>query len=182
MSRLESEAKPILTPMILGHRTGLTADQQAIVAKWMMLKVLFFDLVEVADQTTSDQDFKNLYTQQMPPARFEMWIARYAPTPLDIFSHTRNSFRTKLSHNGIPANTPHAQNLTLVFGHLVLQSIFINERTVAYPPVFQRREPEPHISRIWPTERTVDWPPPFPLSAQDIDSFATGINSDGSPA
>jgi hypothetical protein len=30
MSRLESDAKPILTPMILGHRTSLVADQDVL--------------------------------------------------------------------------------------------------------------------------------------------------------
>jgi len=36
-------------------------------------------------------------------------------------------------------NTPHRQLLTQVFGHLILQSLFVNEETVNYPPIFERR-------------------------------------------
>jgi hypothetical protein len=181
MSRLENQAKPILRPMILGHRSGLSSRHQEVIARWMMLKVLFFDLIESEDRTAASEDFHHFYENGMPPARFECWIARYEPGPIDILFHVRNSFRTRIEHEGIPPLTPHAQNLTLVFGNLVLQSIFVNNETQGYPPVFSRTEPEPHVARIWPSTRTVDWPPPLTLTPLEIELFATGVNSDDSP-
>lgn len=182
MSRLEKATKPILTPMILGVRTGLSREHQTTVATWMTLKALFFDLVEKEDQTAEDEDFKRFYREKAPPPRFDMWLAAYQPAPLDVFEHMRGSNRTREERDGIPAGTPHSQTLTLVLGHLVLQSIFVNQATQAYPEVHSRVEPEPHITRIWPIVRApVDWPPPIPLKPEDIQLFSTGINSDGTP-
>jgi hypothetical protein len=182
MSELEQEAIPILSPMVLGHRRGLSMDDQSVIARWMMLKALFFDLVEETDQTADRSDFHDFYAARVPPPRFECWLARYKPDREDILFHVRNSFSTKIEHNGVPALTPHAQHLTLVLGHLVVQSIFVNNRTQGYPEVFTRTEPEPHIARIWPSSRVVDWPPPLTLTSKEIEMFATGTNDDGSPA
>jgi hypothetical protein len=43
MSSLESQAKPILTPMVLGERAELDDEQQALVALWAIKSVMVFD-------------------------------------------------------------------------------------------------------------------------------------------
>jgi hypothetical protein len=182
MADLEREAKPILTPLVRGERRGLLAADQEVIARWMVLKALFFDLVEAADDTAAEVDFKSYFASRTPPERFEVWLARYEPEALHVLQHYRSSFRTRIPLEGIPANTPHSQFLTLVFGHLILQSIFVNQQTVTYPPTYSRPEPEPHIVRVWPTSATVDWPPPLKITPDLIRVFSSGINSDGTLA
>jgi hypothetical protein len=156
MSDLEKATKPILTPLVRGGRRGLLPADQTVIARWMVLKALFFDLVEAADSTAAERDYRSFFASRVPPPRFEVWLARYEPEADHVLQHYRSSFRTRVPHGDIPANTPHSQLLTLVFGHLILQSIFVNEETITYPPIHSRTEPEAHVVRVWPTSGTVD--------------------------
>jgi hypothetical protein len=78
MSDLENEAKPILTPLILGHPLNLTPPMQVTVALWCTKTAMVFDL------TRADSDF--YFTAEDRRALFSALTNRLTPA---LPSHAR---------------------------------------------------------------------------------------------
>lgn len=80
MSRLEAKAAPILTPLIAGQRTSLTADSLNTIALWCIKTALVYaSLGEIARPQVVDADAQFLYTHQQPPPHCVVYLGGYVP-------------------------------------------------------------------------------------------------------
>jgi hypothetical protein len=183
MSQLENATKPVLTPLVQGQRRGLLPRDQEVIARWLKMKTLFFDLIDPGHRIFTQADFKEFYeerAQQNLSGVWGSWLARYQPAQMTHQAlHVRAPIITSRPFDDLPAGSPHAVQMTLVFGHLVLQTVQIAISSRLYPHGYERTEPSPFITRIWPATATVDWPPPNPLTEQQIEPFAA-VDTPGS--
>lgn len=79
MSRLETAAKKILTPMMQGQQRDLSSDDQQVLAFWAIKTLLAFQTMESTVTTfAADEDFRELYETQAPLGRAQVWIGAQA--------------------------------------------------------------------------------------------------------
>jgi hypothetical protein len=180
MSRLENETKTILAPLILGQRRSLTRKDQEVVARWLRLKSLFFDLNDPGHRIFTSEDFEEFFRHPDASSVWGAWLGRYdAAVSLDQSMHVRAPILTSRPYEGRPAESPYALQLTLVFGRLVLQSVVIAKAASSYPDVLKMAASSPHALAIWPIVHSeANWPPPLPLTERNIEQFAA-VNTPG---
>lgn len=74
--------------------------------------------------------------------------------------HMRDTTYSPNDYKDFPAGTPHAQFLTLIFGELILQSVFIGHRGRVTISAYQRPEGDPFTVIAWPMGGdSISWPP-----------------------
>lgn len=182
MSRLQSNAKPLLEQMILGNRILIGPEAQRIIAAWATMTAMVMDFAEPPDPgPIYDQDQRTrFYHDRLIPAISHVWLAHRAALPATEVVGWRVD-GSRISTTPIdPTASDLRQNVyvsTGVFAHLVLQLLV------------QRPEPGvPNIARLWsiedewgmrhvrfrvsPPEVPVAWPPPFPLQESELEPFA----------
>ena len=77
MSKLEIEAKSILSSMILGERIILNTQAQVTISAW---SVMISIIAEFTDQSTAaipGLDRQKFFNTQLPPEGWKIWIGRY---------------------------------------------------------------------------------------------------------
>jgi hypothetical protein len=174
MSQLENRAKQSLKPMIRGIRCGLLFNQQTDIATWVMLKALSFDLIETSQYPTFEpEDYHNFFSVRKPGPLFQAWLGRYEGEANEMIRHYISPVTTGQEHEGLPAESPHAMQFTLIVGSLLIQAVCVNSKTQSYPARITRSEPNPLTIRIWPAARTVDWPPPLRWKPDNLSSLTT---------
>lgn len=76
MSRLEEDAKPILTPLILGSSGILDAEMQLTLSRWIMLKVMVGEFNKRDEVVLSNEQRRTFMVDQMIPTQVRIGIAR----------------------------------------------------------------------------------------------------------
>jgi hypothetical protein len=79
MSRSESEAKTLLSPMIRGEAIEWDTARQARVARWVFKTALMLDRSSLASQVAPPHHFTFLFKQRSPPGSVTIYLARYFP-------------------------------------------------------------------------------------------------------
>jgi len=76
MSRLQTLAIPILTPMILGNDFLLEENQQKTLAAWIAMHCMVHE--QSAEELVSISELERafLMSNQIPPGNWKIWIAR----------------------------------------------------------------------------------------------------------
>ena len=75
MSRLESRAKPLLEPMMLGHPQTLNPSEQLTVATWACKTVVVFEATLSTEDNFSIEDRQVIMSEDRPPASTEVIVA-----------------------------------------------------------------------------------------------------------
>ena len=122
MSDLEGEAKPILTPMMLGEQVTLSASQQHTVARWVTKCAMVFDSVDRGEQFYDGLDRHDFHQRSEPSVNStNIWLGKQiGPTGLVGYTDHR-TLRTGLSRRGSDVGSVKQYINTMVFGHLVMQ-------------------------------------------------------------
>ncbi len=77
MSRLQTTAKPILLPFILGEWTTLTPTSQRILAAWITMYTMVVEKSDERVETITSAErraFKDLEEKRVPPGNWRIWI------------------------------------------------------------------------------------------------------------
>jgi hypothetical protein len=167
MSRLESEAKPIMTPLVI-DQTGatLTSTSQLVLARWAVKTAMILDHFNPSSFFTS-QDTTHIFQHQTPPASIlAVWMGRCS----EFIGFSDGKLLRGETRRGEPATGYVA---TMVFGHLVLQFVAIHTNTKVIAPIHRRtldaKNGPWQVAQLWPSDlRPITWPPtPFSFSDQD---------------
>jgi hypothetical protein len=75
MSKLETQAKPILSPLILGQPSILSADSQRVIATWIVMKFMITEFYNPEVIATPQRNREFLMSNQQPPEGWQIWIA-----------------------------------------------------------------------------------------------------------
>jgi hypothetical protein len=78
MSCLETLAKPVLTPLILGQETTLDLGAQRTLVDWVILKTIIGERDDEASARIPDSDIKQFYKHRAPPNGLKAWVGRYS--------------------------------------------------------------------------------------------------------
>lgn len=76
MSALEEAVRPVLTPMMAGKELALSDTQQALLARWIALKVIVVDANVPQDTVMTREERSAFMTDHRLPAFLDIWIAR----------------------------------------------------------------------------------------------------------
>jgi hypothetical protein len=77
MSRLESRAKPILVPLILGHSFTLAASDQWAIAAWAAMTTISAEMDDPETAVVPFSDRQWLMNMGEAPSHWYVWIGRY---------------------------------------------------------------------------------------------------------
>ncbi len=165
MSRLETWARPILTPMILGQPTELNANAQKIIALWSFKTALMLNLTLPRAMVPMDH-LKSFYETGHPPGHGDVYLSGFAGDALSWY-HVR----------GIDFLDPHARQmswgyvLTFTVGRIAAHCFghIGPQRIETRPP----REIRMGLIRIWPERQPLRrWPPLMALNDHTLDMFS----------
>ena len=178
MGALEKRASLILRPTIGGTPVSISPADQLTLGTWGTLKALTYDAYPTSEPKVSGRpDLRAFYASPRPAPDFSMWLGRFNGVPghlVDFAFHVRDTTFSPFPYPGLPAGTPHAQLMTLRFGRLVLQSVFVGVRGRVSPSSYDRPPNEAFTIKVWPpSPHTQEWPPSIGM---DIPAFAAFAN------
>lgn len=168
MSELETLTQPIVTPLILGESATLDIEEQITIATWgIKASMLWEPASGVNPGFYTEADRRWVYEEAMPPFRTSIWIAKYAggiDKGLLGFSTNRSYAR----RSGAPI---HGRLTTMLFGHLVIQTMSLHIDDPGPMMLRAQMSPGPWEDegvadvRVWPEASDgVRWPPPVMLT------------------
>ncbi|MHB8491777.1 MAG: hypothetical protein ACYDA6_06150 [Solirubrobacteraceae bacterium] len=176
MSDLETLAAPILTPMIEGERQGLDLERQLLLGRWTTKTATMWDqMVDPRDRAFSLEACRWLKDQPTPPPNTTVRLARYAGTTAEFIDMKHESLFIEAPPDPeiLDATNADGYRLPIVIGQLVTE-VTVSRRS---EPLLQPRDAamrsiaEDMFLTIWPSVRTIVWPPRFALSDSTLASF-----------
>jgi hypothetical protein len=182
MSEIEEAIKPILTPLITGSSTVLTATMQAQIMEWIALKILVADknsFERHAADPIYTQDVRDAFRQRRAiPDGITVWIAAQAAVKWVTGFH-RHASTLGVTDTlpppppPYPATLKNVQVVTWGIGKLLIHLSAVSDRKL--DGRFALFEEGP-LLRLWP--RLTDiivWPPPYFVTDPFIDSLSEAM-------
>lgn len=158
MSELERSTRPLIEPMMSGRRQALDKPQQQALAVWAFKTAAVGEQMVPATAAIPREQLQHLRTLRTPPPNSRVIIGgtdgrwggelHFDSRPLQMTSTKRHGDVGPGNHNGYLA--------TIAIRHLVLQVVgtVFEHFEPLYPSPLDRS-----LHRIWPFERTINWPP-----------------------
>lgn len=172
MAQLEAAAQKILEPMILGQGRDLSSDDQRVLALWAIKTVLAFQTMEEPMTTFArPEDYRELYEQQAPIDRAQVWIAA---DPRDESCWYR-------AHNAsLPGSTAPGVDgfgATLLVGCVVFYILIGHERSF---DLRLRGDAARAMRNIWPGRgHGMRWPSPIVRKVREPEGLAPYVIAHG---
>jgi hypothetical protein len=163
MSRLESEAKPVLESILDGHLKSLDPSAQLTLAKWAVKTAMVLEAIDSSRPWFYSENERWLMREaQNIPVRTSVWIAKCIHHP-HIYS-VKKDLSTARGDDGLRAIAT-----TMAFGFLAFQVV-----SIGTPPEIPTHVPvsyevsngpwEQTLVQIWPiSDRLLTWPPYYGL-------------------
>jgi hypothetical protein len=174
MRDIENATIPILSPLIRGDALdAITSEQALVIATWMTLKVLTFDLFD-RPAIFAPNDCTSFFKEQCPPASFQTWIAGIMDPKVAGQAQAFARWNSYLYPGGGAGGLkPTGRILTLLINEVVIQSVLLCKevRDTSY---FNDRHIPIVAPQIWPFLEDVQWPPGPLLSPWHMPAYATG--------
>jgi hypothetical protein len=170
MCELEGRCRPVLTPLVTGHRATLGPDEQALLATWAVKTAWIFHSRNPATSASTPQQRLALATRgQLPPG------ARVTLAGFQEAGDTVLCANWHVVGSSPDATDPDVGATTLVLGRVVLQVVQgPDDRTAGPPPASGHPRSPTAVHQLHPTTTgPVDWPPGPPLTHEDLDAFCT---------
>jgi hypothetical protein len=164
MSDLETEAQPLLTPMIEGRAKILEKAALRTCATWAMKTAMTIDKCAAASyQSIPASRYHLFYEKRQPSLGVSIWIG--ASTALGGF-WAQNQTPTLATTGGVVQGYA----LTLRFRHLVFHLLGIEGNYL--PPPEIRGKLGQAFTRIWPMVwGNIQWPPNLLLSEAETEQL-----------
>jgi hypothetical protein len=136
--RVDESARPVMIPLMQGHRIRLSPQQQRAIATWAAMKAMVAEFGESEAVTTHHTQRKYLMRHLRPPDRWSVWIAHYKRTN-DSFLWLSTPFlvlpdKLAKARPDKRATFYNSQVSTQVIGELLVHVI---------------RSPHPRLARMW---------------------------------
>lgn len=168
MSRIESEAKAYMEPMITGTKGLLIdVDAQWAISHWAYLKVLLFERVDTRQRLLSERHYREMYESSLSeptlPANMSVFLAAHQGQRVGQYQHRLLA--------DAETEKPELFIATITMKHLVVQVIedIANDGEVK---TFQHdHRVGGYEARIWPFTKPFPWPPRRALTDLGLDIF-----------
>ena len=174
MSELETAAKPILEPLVLGRSRTLIAAEVETAALWCAKTALMFQWTHPDRRQTPDAHYRWLCQNRTPPPNTFVWIAGYSGTR---WSGWYNHQILGLRDPGGPDTGDRGYCATLIVGSLAFQVTAID--AVDPMDIEKASDNEPYIRQVWPSRGVaVQLPPPLLLDDVSLPHFADPFDAE----
>lgn len=175
MSRLEQQAKSVLSEPIRGKSRQLDPADQVIAATWATKMVLVLALhVPDAEMPIPTSDYRWFMDNREPMPSWQVHVGAYGGKSYPWLFRLA-AFRQSV--DGEDAARPQTHLTTLSVGHLVMQvfGTTLKQAVLAQPS----GELSKIVRRIWTPEDSFSWPPGPALDDPDLLAVSgAGIESD----
>ena len=152
MSELETEARPILSPLIAGEARELDTAEQATLAAWGTKTAMMLDFIQ-AKPLVRSKEHAEFFASKRPPRNAHVWLAGYGP--IDFLARAEAVTLRFRPPGSRVADLIKEFLVTYRIGHLVFQ--------VTAPKIaFEFHRPAGHdglVRAIWPPTGPVTMPP-----------------------
>lgn len=156
MSDLETEARPLLTPLILGRPEGLNVPAQRVIAAWTVKTAMMFQFTLPPAKAVPAEQYRWFYEHRRPPPSSHIWVAGYSGPHVASYRH--HGFRMESPSRPVAPDMVNGYSATLSIGQLVLH--WFNHTLSGDFVLGSRGEGIENLGRIWPTTGgLVVWPP-----------------------
>ncbi len=161
MSRLQASVRDIVTPMALGYKRSLSADDLMILAKWSTMVSMTSDYAHPETVSVSRREREFFHRYNCPPPTFRIFASRL---PLGQWKPTWVRYCMELSDDSGAAQetdsgSPNTQASTHVIGELFLHIISCPSYRVVHDwNGISLSSGSPFI-QVWPPSvSSVHWP------------------------
>ena len=164
MSQLESAVKPLLEPMILGHRVQLNEAAQRILAEWITLKIMVWEPTDQRGTVFKRAQTIAFGADRKSPANLKIWLFR---TQIPNFAHITRAFTALFRTSDISIadrQIPNTQTVPFGIGQLVIWVVYSELSDFELAKHSQR-----FAKALWPPRScALLWPPMRSLNADEI--------------
>jgi hypothetical protein len=181
MSGLQTDAKPILVPTLIGEKIELHRRSQTILSAWITMMAMVSEYLQKGMSSVPSLERVYLETHQKSPKNWRIWIGRHNRQHHPRYSHRTLPFVTKeeFERTGGPStDTPaNTQTTTICLGKHLL--IHVMSSDVAWSLIRRWRLPPQigdNLLQIWPIkDKIVRWPPDTALTDAGISLVADDL-------
>lgn len=174
MNRLENEARPTLTKMILGQRHLISDDQQEKVAKWCVAKVIVAEHATGAVPMTPPADRQSFAHSREIPDYFRVYVCAHKLEPQ--LGYTRRTSTVSLARGRpVPELQGMRRNVQQVSFFMGKALVHVNAARVEGFAIEDRFQmPLVHKDmRFWPPSHSrIKWPGKSVLHFEQIRALA----------
>lgn len=166
MSRLESQTKSVLQPLLMGESIVLDVSSQITIALWSLKTVMVLEALDQPRQRVyTQQEREQLRELSMIPWRSSVWLAKSVDSSFFMSSKNRH-FPMKETDDisGV--------SITMALAHFVVQVLTIRVPPEVGPDTcvktnVQRGPWDQATVQIFPTQSALaSWPPPLGLDGE----------------
>lgn len=133
MSKLETEVRPILEPILQGMSLNLAPEDQHVLSKWVALKVIVGEHSEGNTHVTPYRDRESLMKEGKVPDYFYICICSHASKHNAAW--LRTSYTLSLSKNGpqppLGNRTRNSQSIGIIVGPLFIWVLAIRHNNIS---------------------------------------------------
>ncbi len=166
MSRLETEVVPLLDrlwmPAYPFGRTSLNEKQAATVATWATKTAWVRELVDQPGLTSTPEMRLQLMQTLHPPEFTSVWFARHQ----GLSNFAAYVAQIDAARADEPWDTTNVRRVLICT--MAFRGLAITVRTDSDWGVPQMELPQLIWTRFWPTDGSVQWPPPQPAGDADV--------------
>lgn len=165
MEGIETETRPVLTPMIQHESVDLDPSDQEILARWATLRVMMIQCMFPPEKRCPihPERYHRLYEVRELPPKAQIWIARRngeGPWPTDC-AHKELFIATPESAG------PNAYITAFAVGHVAF--VYWGHEVEDGATVNLGEGMRPYLLPIWPDIDAIRWPPVGLLGAAGIE-------------
>ena len=162
MSRLERDAQPLITALILGQSQSLESGLLLVIARWITKTALMLRYTHQS-MFIPPSHYRELYSRQQPPKDCRVWVTCATDWRDEVAD---NHFPFRLVEPPKPKpDSLNAYGITMRVGKFVAQ-VFGHEVAMA----LNISGVPAYMAEIWPHQTLTTWPPARTLSEGEADA------------
>ena len=159
MSEIEHQAIPILTPLMTGEDITLNEQEQIIVAKWCVLRIIILEFMTPYQRGILDTELHFFKEHKAPPPHWKIWIGK-ANTDLEESNYGHSALRS------IGAPKPNMHAAYFIFGNLLVHTFSCAPGTFSYS---LKEDLPDYLRPIYPYQSAlIDWSQLLPFDSKAI--------------
>jgi hypothetical protein len=181
MSALETQAKPILTPLIRGEKYELREEEQRVLSRWIAVKAVVSEHARRELVATTSEDRREIMKGVVSTQRWQIWVGKHASRQWHHGGYHRNAMTLGALNpaTGVPeppdnSLVKNTQAVTLGLGALIIYAIFT--RVEALGELKFSGQLGEGLRQIHPHRGPIIWPAGVVLSDLQIEHITTAFD------
>jgi hypothetical protein len=162
MSQVEDQVKPIVIPLIEGRRQTFDSAMQAKLGLWATMKTMLAAYAQRDVLVVPEFWRSSVFEDRKPPEGWIVLATSYRGRRPALFAVHRLKLYNRESEE--PSLDNQGMMLTVAIGYLAMKVIGVHRPGIT--------NSTPELVQLWPaSSHAVSWPPPIPLTDDEVEDF-----------